>query len=414
MSRKKEKRTALTAEPVVDGDSLFARVVAIIENRKQRAGAYANCEVTMMFWEIGRYVNTVVLDGGRAEYGKQIFSTLSRKLMERYGTSFQRENLYRMAQFANVFPDGEIVSALSTQLSWSHFCEVIRLQTMEARLYYANEAAVRRLGIRELRRQISRKAYERREIANSNLTDKSTVPFNIFKDPYILDTLGLKENYPEADLEKAILTELQSFILEFGHGITFVGRQKRFTFGNEDYYPDLLFYHRDLRRLIVVELKIGKFEAEYTGQMLLYLKWLNRYERREGENAPIGLILCTLANRGLVELLELDQSGIAVAELWTALPSKTLLEEKISQLLAEAKERLARRIDGEADELGRLVGLARVGARQVEFDRAGHQRRRDDEDHEQHQHHVHQRRDVDVRQRPRAAGDCQLHRHLFI
>jgi hypothetical protein len=165
----------------------------------------------------------------------------------------------------------------------------------------------------------------------------------VFKDPYILDTLGLKENFREADIESAILTELEAFILEFGHGITFVGRQKRFTFDGEDYYPDLLFYHRDLKRLIVIELKLGAFKAEYKGQMEMYLKWLNRYERREGENAPIGLILCTKASRKQIELLELDKAGIAVSEYWTALPPKAELERKINEIMQEARERFERR-----------------------------------------------------------------------
>jgi predicted nuclease of restriction endonuclease-like (RecB) superfamily len=348
MSKKKVSDKMLPAvaadsKNVVDEARLFERISEIIENRKTRAGGYANREVTAMYWEIGLYINSNMLEFKRAEYGKQIFSTLSRKLVERYGKTFERENLYRMSQFASVFYDPEVVATLAMQLSWSHFCELIRLKTEEARFYYANDAIARQLGVRELRHQIARKAYERREIANSNLTDKSSAPFNIFKDPYILDTLGLKDNFNEADLEKAILTELESFILEFGHGMTFVARQKRIMFADEDYYPDLLFYHRGLRRLIVVELKIGRFKTEYVGQMELYLKWLDKYERREGENAPIGLILCTSTNRSLVELLELDQSGIAVAELWTALPSKKLLEDKISQLLAEAKERLNRR-----------------------------------------------------------------------
>jgi len=210
-------------------------------------------------------------------------------------------------------------------------------------LYYANDAAQRHLGTKELRRQISRKAYERQEIANTQLTEKSSVPFNMFKDPYILDTLGLKENFLEADLEKAILTELENFILEFGHGFTFVERQKRMTMDGDDFRLDLLFYHRVLKRLVAVELKLEKFRPEFKGQMEFYLKWLNRYEKQPDEKEPIGLILCPRANRGQLELLEMDKAGIAVAEFWTVMPPKKDFERKINEIMNEAKERLERR-----------------------------------------------------------------------
>jgi predicted nuclease of restriction endonuclease-like (RecB) superfamily len=197
--------------------------------------------------------------------------------------------------------------------------------------------------VRELRRQISRKAYERSEIANAALAERSAVPFNVFKDPYLLDTLGLKDNYLETDLERAILAEIEAFILEFGHGFAFVERQKRMTMDGDDFTLDLLFFHRILRRLVAVELKVGKFVPQYAGQMDFYLKWLNRHERQEGENEPIGLILCTKASRSQIELMELNKSGIAVAEYWTDLPPKAVFEEKIKAILLEARERLGRR-----------------------------------------------------------------------
>ena len=245
--------------------------------------------------------------------------------------------------FAKLFSDYEIVAPLAQQLSWSHFQELLPVKSDDARMYYAQDAVNRRLGAKELRRQISRKTYERREIANAELTEASAVPFNVFKDPYLLDVLGLKENFLEADLEKAVLIELEKFILEFGHGFTFIARQKRMIMDGDDFTLDLLFFHRVLRRLVAVELKIGIFIPQYKGQMEFYLKWLNRYERQKGENEPIGLILCTKASRGQIELLELDKSGIAVAEYWTNLPPKAILEEKIQTILSEAQERLSRR-----------------------------------------------------------------------
>ena len=327
----------------IDEALLFQRVSAIIEGRKYQAAAYANREVTLMFWEVGQYINSVILDFKRAAYGRQIVSTLSTQLVEVYGSTFELRNLRRMLQFAEEFSDGEIVSTLSTQLSWSHIVELLPIKSDEARLYYASDAAQRRLGVRGLRQQISRKAYERREIANTQLTDQSAVPFNVFKDPYLLDTLGLRENFLEADLEKAILTELEAFILEFGHGFTFVERQKRMTIDEDDFRLDLLFYQRDLKRLVAVELKLERFRAAFKGQMELYLKWLNRYERRPDENEPIGLILCPTANRAQLELLEMDKAGIVVAEFWTHLPPQDEFTSRINAIMVEAKERLERR-----------------------------------------------------------------------
>jgi predicted nuclease of restriction endonuclease-like (RecB) superfamily len=341
--RKKKQEIIVRDATQLDEGTLFARVAEIIENRKHRAAMHANQEVTLMYWEIGRYVGSVLLGNERAEYGKKIFASLGRKLVERYGRSFEEKNLYRMVQFANVYSDFEIVAPLAQQLSWTHFRELIRIEDEQSRIYYAKDASERQLSVREMSRQISRKAYERQEIANSQLTELSPIPFNVFKDPYLLDTLGLKENFLEADLEKAILTELEAFILEFGNGFAFVERQKRMTMDGDDFYLDLLFYHRVLKRLVAVELKLTKFKPEFKGQMEFYLKWLNRYERQPDENEPIGLILCPRANRGQLELLEMDKSGIAVAEFWTVLPPKKELERKVNEIMQEMKERLERR-----------------------------------------------------------------------
>ena len=144
-------------------------------------------------------------------------------------------------------------------------------------------------------------------------------------------------------MEKAILSDIEAFVLEFGHGFSFVERQKRMILDGEDIVLDLLFYNRILKRLVAIELKLGKFKAAYMGQMLLYLKWLDRYERQDGEEAPIGIILCATKNREKIELLEMDKAGIAVAEYWTQLPPKGEFEEKIRQIMIEAKERLERR-----------------------------------------------------------------------
>lgn len=188
--------------------------------------------------------------------------------------------------------------------------------------FYTQRSVEENWSKRELRRQIERKAFERKEIAQSQLTETSSEIQNSFKDPYFLDFLGLKEGYLENDLEGSILKELEHFILELGKGFAFVERQKRLIIDGDDFYIDLLFFHRKLKRLVVIELKLGKFKAYYKGQMELYLKWLDRYEKQNGENPPIGLILCAEKSNEQIELLEMGKDGIMVAEYWTDLPQK--------------------------------------------------------------------------------------------
>jgi predicted nuclease of restriction endonuclease-like (RecB) superfamily len=248
-----------------------------------------------------------------------------------------------MMQFASDFPDKKIVSTLSTQLGWSHIIELLPLKSIEAKSFYANEVIGQGLGVRYLRKIIATKTFERTQLANTQISKKSKIPMNTFKDPYMLDFFDLQNAYLEKDVEDAILRDLENFILELGKGFTFVERQKRMIIDGEDFYLDLLFYHRKLKRLVAIELKIGKFRAKYQGQMKLYLKWLNRYERQSDENEPIGLILCAGDSREQIELLEMDKDGIMVAEYWTDLPPKKELEAKIRELLWEARERIEAR-----------------------------------------------------------------------
>ena len=262
--------------------------------------------------------------------------------MTRYGRSFEEKNLRRMLQFSEQFEDFSIVVTLSRQLSWSHFLVLLPIKQAEAKQYYANLSSVEYWSVRDLRKQIASKAFERNEIANTQLSTFKPELLNTFKDPYILDFLNLKNTYLEQDLERAILHELEAFILELGKGFAFMERQKRMIIDGDDFYLDLLFYNRKLKRLVAIELKLGKFKAAHKGQMELYLKWLSRYEKAEGENEPIGLILCAESNKEQIELLEIQKDGIMVAEYWTEMPSKQALQQKLHQLLIEAKERIAR------------------------------------------------------------------------
>lgn len=322
---------------------LVAQVSALIESARESIASYANATLTMTYWQIGSIIDSEVLREERAEYGAQIRVTLSHELTARYGKGFDRPNLSRMVTFARLFPDREIVVTLSHKLSWSHFLSLLPLRSDDARAFYAETAVVGRWTVRDLRRAISRKAHERREIAGSQLGPGAMVPADTFSDPYLLDFLGLHDGYLEADLEAVILRDMEAFLLEVGTGFTFVERQKRMVIDGKDFHLDLLLYHRPLRRLVVVELKIGEFDARYEGQMKFYLKWLNRHERHEGEEAPVGLILCTETSHEQVELLEMHRDGIVVAEYWTALPPKHELEQRLQLMLREARERLARR-----------------------------------------------------------------------
>ncbi len=312
----------------------------LIDESNQNAVAQLNSSLVILFWQIGKRINETILENKRADYGKQIVVTLSRQLELKYGRNFEEKNLRRMLQFAAQFSEIQFVVSLSRQLSWSHFLQLIPLKNIEARLFYAQLASGGRLGVRALRKQIQGKTFERTLIANIQNNTGNTPIHNHFKDPYFLDFLGLRNTYLEKDLEAAILQELERFILELGKGFAFVERQKRMIIDSEDFYLDLLFYHRTLKRLVAIELKLGKFEARHKGQMELYLKWLNRYEKQEGENSPIGLILCAENSREQVELLEMHKDGIMVAEYWTELPPKKELEQKIHTILLEAKQRL--------------------------------------------------------------------------
>ena len=326
-----------------DEEALLAYLIEVVERGRHVAAVQVNATLTMTYWHVGRAIAVNTLRDGRAEYGQQIVATLSHQLRARFGSGFDRTNVIRMVTFARAFPDRDEVSRLAQRLSWSHLREVLTLKSDDARTFYAEEAASKRLSVRELRAAIGRKAYERREIANSQIPEGSAVPRDTFRDPLTLDTLGLHDSYLEKDFEAAILRDVQAFLLEVGSGFAFVASQKRMAIDGDDFYLDRLFFSRPLRRLVAVDLKIGKFDARFEGQMKLYLKWLDRYDRQAGEEAPIGLILCTEVSREQVELLEMHKDGIVVAEYWTALPPKAELEAKLAEIVRDAHERLARR-----------------------------------------------------------------------
>jgi len=350
MRKQTGKQITSTGNKSLSGD-LIGDIRSLIETARHNVAVTVNAGLTVLYWQIGSRIRQDILKEKRAEYGKGIVATLSRQLTEDYGNNFNEKNLRRMIQFTEVFSDIEIVVTLSRQLSWSHFVAILPLKDGLQRDFYAEMCRVERWSVRTLRKKIDGMLYERTAISKKpeELIEKDLAalreedrltPDLVFRDPYFPDFLGLKDTFSEKDLETAILREMESFILELGAGFSFVDRQKRITVDNDDYYLDLLFFHRKLKRLIAIELKLGKFKAPYKGQMELYLRWLEKYEKEPGEETPLGLILCAGKASEQIELLELDKSGIKVAEYMTELPKRELLEQKLHKAVELARKRL--------------------------------------------------------------------------
>ncbi len=319
----------------------------IINQTRSRVAVNVNAELTLMYWHIGERINREVLGNERAEYGKRIVATVSQQLQTEYGDKgFEKSSITRMMKFARLFPNYQIVATLSRQLQWSHFVEVIPIKDDLQREFYLTLAASERWSIRQLRKEIDGMLYERTAIATKpdelikqELTElrESNVltPDLVFKSPYFLEFTGLKGMYSEKSLEDSLVAHLEQFILELGNGFTFVERQKRMIIDGEDFYLDLLFYHRRLHRLIAIDL----------GQMELYLRWLEAHEMEAGEEQPLGLLLCTEGGDEQIELLQLDKSGIKVAQYMTELPSKELLQRQLHKGLEAARQRWENRTE---------------------------------------------------------------------
>jgi predicted nuclease of restriction endonuclease-like (RecB) superfamily len=337
--------------------ALLSEVRELILRTRQTVAQGVNSALVLLYWQIGQRIRTDILKEKRAEYGEQIVSALSAQLTAEFGRGFGKRSLFRMVRFAEVFPDIKIVSALRTQLGWTHLRQIIALDDPLKREFYAEMCRIERWSTRTLEQKIGGMLFERTALSKKpdsliaaelkKLRDEDKVsPDLVFRDPYVLDFLGLKDTYGEHDLEAAILREIEAFILEIGVGFCFVERQKRMQIDGRDYYLDLLFYHRKLRRLVAVELKVGDFEASDKGQMELYLNWLKRYERENDEEEPLGMILCAGKTEEHVELLELQKSGIHLASYLTKLLPRKQLEKKLHEAVKLARQRLRERARG--------------------------------------------------------------------
>lgn len=341
---------ASPARPEREAAALARELGELIEAAQSRVVQAANAALTALYWSLGRRICTEVLEGRRAAYGARIVAALGRQLEARYGRGFGEKNLRRMVQFAEAFPDEQIVATLRRQLGWSHFRLLLPLQDPRAREFYAELCRAEGWSTRTLAGKIEGMLYERTALSRkpevlirrelAALREEGTLsPSLVLRDPYVLDFLGLRDTFSERDLEAALLREIERFLLELGAGFAFVERQKRLVLDGDDHYLDLLFFHRRMRRLVAIELKLGDFKAADAGQVELYLRWLDRNERQPGEEAPLGIILCAGSKRETVEYLGLDGRGIHVAEYLTELPPREVLQDRLRRALLTARER---------------------------------------------------------------------------
>ncbi len=349
---KKSSKKPIKKSKKLNSRILVSDIRKLIEETRSAIAVVVNSGLTILYWRIGKKINDEILKNKRAEYGEEIVVTLSRQLVNDYGNGFSEKNIRRMIQFSEVFPKEKIVVTLSRQLTWSHFVTLIPIKDQLKIDFYSEMCRIEMWSVRILRNKLSGMLYERtvlskkpkklirKEIDKLRKKDILT-PDLVFKNPYILDFLGLKDTYLEKDLEKAILRELESFILELGIGFSFIARQKRIIIDGDDFYIDLLFYHRKLKRLVAIDLKLGKFKAAYKGQMELYLRWLEKNETGSTEEPPLGLILCTEGSKEQIELLQLSKSGIHVAEYLTELPPKKLLKKKLKAAISYAQKHIS-------------------------------------------------------------------------
>ena len=325
--------------------AFFNELTEIIVFGKKDIELSINRTITNVYWQIGNRINKEILNDKRAEYGKQIIKHVSEFLVAHFGKGWGEKHIRHCLRIAETFQDKEIFYALSRELSWTHLRTIMYLDDELKRSFYVEMCRLEKWSSRRLQERINSLLYERTAISkqpdelikkelNALKTEKKLSDNLVFRDPYILDFLELKDTYSEKDLESSILVNLQKFISELGTDFAFLARQKRIQIDNRDYYIDLLFFHRKLKSLVAIDLKIRDFDAAFKGEMELYLGYLQKYEMNEGENPPVGLILCSGKNPEHIEILQMDKSNIRVSEYLTLLPPKEKLLEKL-QLAVE-------------------------------------------------------------------------------
>ena len=339
---------------------LLTELRQLIDSARRRVAVAVNAELTLLYWHVGERIHREILGGQRAGYGDEVVAALARQLSAEYGRGWSARQLRLCIRFAQTYPEVQIVHTLCAKLSWSHLRLLAALDDAIQRDFYTGLCQLENWSVRQLQERMQSMLFERTAISRQPeetiahelqvLRQEQVVnPALLLKDPYVLDFLDLNDRYLEKDLEDAILREIEQFLLELGAGFTFVARQKRLQIDNDDFYIDLLLYNRKLKRLVAVELKIGEFKAEYKGQMELYLRWLARYEQENGENSPLGIILCAGKKQEQIELLELDKSSIHVAEYLTVLPPRETLQAKLHDAIERARLRLPNNLEENHD-----------------------------------------------------------------
>ena len=331
-------------------EDIFGRISNLIEQARRKVATTINKEMVLLYWNIGKTIKGEIIKSDRAEYGKQIIQSLSGELTLKYGKGYSVQNLWYMIQLYDEYPILHAVRGEFKGLSWTHIRTLLPIKDKLKRQFYATLCLKEQWSTRTLQDRINSMLYERTALSKlpektiekqlKELKEEDKITSDLtFRDPYVLDFLQLGDTYSERDLESAILNALEKFIIELGRDFYFVARQRRITIDNEDYYIDLLFYHRKLRCFVVIDLKLGKFKAEYKGQMELYLRYMEKYEMEEGENPPVGIILCAEKSKEHVELLFLNENRdrIKVAEYITKLPPKQLLEEQLHRAMKIAQ-----------------------------------------------------------------------------
>lgn len=330
--------------------NLFTEIKQLIEEARQTVAVTVNATTTVLYWNVGERINREILGNKRAEYGKEVVKSLSRNLTDEYGKGWSEKQLRHCLRIAETFPDKKILYALSRQLSWTHFRTIMYIKDELRREFYIEMTKLENWNTRTLNEKIDSMLFERTAISKKpeelikhelkQLREENKLsPDLVFRDPYFLNFLGLEDRFSEKTLEGAILRELEKFILELGQGFTFVERQKRMLIDGDSHKLDLLFYHRKLKRLIAIDLKLDRFKAKYKEQMELYLRYLEKYETEQEEETPIGLILCAEGSKEQIELLQLDKSGIRIAEYLVELPPKELLQKKLHKVIELERKR---------------------------------------------------------------------------
>jgi len=360
-----EKTTEVSAAEPRPYEAVLADVVTLLEEARRRAARSVNAVMTAAYWETGRRIVEEEQGGqARAEYGQQLIRRLSADLTIRFGRGFGRANLFQMRAFYLAYP--QKVQTVSGQfqtafpLPWSHYVKLLAVRSPEARAFYETEALRGGWTARQLDRQINTQFYQRTALSKDKAAmlrkggiphpEDAATPEEEIKDPFVLEFLNLKDEYSESDLEEALIRRLEDFLLELGGDFTFAGRQRRLRVGDEWYRVDLLFFHRRLRCLVLVDLKLGKFTHADAGQMHLYLNYACEHWTHPDENPPVGLILC-------------EQKDAAVAHYaLDGLPNQVLAAEYQSILPDEAT------LAAELARTRRLLEGRRVGEKGAEAD----------------------------------------------